>query len=168
MGSQDASEESLRKGGAKAIPESEDKVKVKSMKAAFGYTQNATLALLSNLADKLKKKREKISWVFCLGVERKEEERCWCVGHLTAECKGVDRLRDVSIVDVKGHQNPVYKQKAKCKECWMESHLCGSYQCQMMKSKNATELRDFKIYARKMGRESKEVKRMQVAEIVFF
>lgn len=89
-----------------AIIESQGQVKAKSIRALFCNIQNATVALLSNLADKLRKERRvKIGWVCCKVVE-KEEERCsmfWGVGHLAANCKGVDKCKRCFNCGEKGH-----------------------------------------------------------------
>lgn len=71
----------VRKNLAKIIGESEELIKVGSMRAAFGHTQIVTTALSSKLADKLMKtSRMKIGWVSCHVIEMKQVARFKVLG----------------------------------------------------------------------------------------
>lgn len=74
----DASEQHIRKGIAGATGEPKDCVCVKTLRPAFGFTQNARVTLPVALGKKLSMlPKVRIGWVSCKITQLDDETRCY-------------------------------------------------------------------------------------------
>lgn len=129
---------------SKAINKEPKTFEVRALRPAFGSTQNATLIINEEDANKiLKANFLRVGWTSCRVVERAALNRCprcWEYGHSKGGCTGPNRENHCFRCSAEGHRASECKNKPFCMYCKVEGHQTGSRSCQAQADKEKSEV----------------------------
>lgn len=104
-----------------------------SLRAAYGSTQNAAVALSARAAHRLAVSgRILVGWQSCRVELRGPEQtcyRCWGAGHTSTVCKGPDRSKRCYNCGEEGHKKMECSSPAMCLDCGKGGHRTGARTC---------------------------------------
>lgn len=130
---EETTEDDVRSAVAEELGETVEKIKVTSVRPAYGCTKVANITVPSSCSAKLKEKmRIKIGWVACRVLVREPIDRCyrcWETGHFAAQCSSVDRSKLCFRCGEEGHRIATCISADKCLDCGAVGHRFGSQKC---------------------------------------
>lgn len=129
---------------SKAINKEAKTFEVRALRPAFGNTQNATLIINEEDAEKLLKANSlRVGWTKCRVIERAATNRCprcWEYGHSKGECTGPNREKLCWRCSAEGHRASECKNKPFCLNCKLEGHQTGTRNCRDHSGKDDSEV----------------------------